>query len=507
MRERQAGRFAPSVLGIWSMIMQIPNFTLVPSPADAEGVLVLPILAGDTPQILAADDYGLTAERLAALDFTGKAGGTARILVANGEERAALLVGIGKERTLEALRRAAGSAARALKREAHVVIELSDATAEELEALALGFALGAHQLDIYKKADEERPEERSVALVSTEDAAQEALDRARILAEAVVFARDLGNTPPNELVPEEFARRSTDVTAELPIEVAVWDEAKLADEDCGGILGVGQGSANPPRLVHLSYAPEGAATHVALVGKGITFDTGGISIKPAGSMLGMKFDMSGAGSVLATIVAVAKLGLPVRVSGYCCLAENMPSADALKPDDVLRMRGGTTVEVTNTDAEGRLVLADGLVLASEAQPDVVIDIATLTGAQVVALGNRTTGLMGNNDEWRDRLVAAGQRTGEVVWPMPIPEEIAERLESPVADLVNAKPGDRSAGMLFAAAFLERFIGKDAEGEPIAWAHLDIAGPAENGGGAYGYTPKGATGVPVRTLVETIAALS
>lgn len=488
--------------------MQIPSLSLVDTIDSSTGVLVVPVRGGETPALLSGDNLGLTPERLSALGVTGKAGSTQRILVAAGDaERPALLVGLGEERTLEALRRAAGAAARALKTEAGLVVLVDDASADELEALALGAALGAHAFDRYRstpKDEEPTPAERTVALVGAGQEAQRAIERAQVLAEAVALARDLGNTPANDLVPEDVAQLAADVVAELPVEIDVWDEQRLLDEACGGLIGVGQGSANPPRLVHLEYAPEGAKRHIALVGKGITFDTGGISLKPAASMLGMKYDMSGAGSVIATVVAAARLGLPVRLSGYCCLAENMPSSTALKPDDVLVLRGGTSVEVTNTDAEGRLVLADGLVLASEAKPDLIIDIATLTGAQVVALGNRTTGVMGNDDAQTAAIVAAGERTGETMWAMPIPEELEERLESNVADLVNSKPGDRSAGMLFAAAFLERFVGEDADGAPIPWIHLDIAGPSENGGGAYGYTPKGATGVPVRTLVELLS---
>ena len=487
--------------------MQIPTLSLVDTIDSTSGVVVIPVCKGDTPALLAAEDFGLDADRLAALGVTGKAGSTQRILLATGDtERPALLVGLGDERTLEALRRGAGAASRALKQEDEIVFLLEDASADELEALALGAALGSHTFDRYRTQDDDAPAtERTIAVVGAGEEAQAAVERATVLAESVALARDLGNTPANDLVPEDVAQLASDVFAELPVEVEVWDEDRLLEEGCGGLIGVGQGSVNPPRLVKLSYSPADAARHVALVGKGITFDTGGISLKPAASMLGMKYDMSGAGTVVATVLAAARLGLPVRITGYCCLAENMPSSTALKPDDVIIMRGGTSVEVTNTDAEGRLVLADGLALASESTPDLIIDIATLTGAAVVALGDRTTGVMGNTEAEMAAIVAAGEHTGEPMWPMPIPEELDERLESNVADLVNSKPGDRSGGMLFAAAFLERFVGDDADGEPLPWIHLDIAGPADNGSGAYGYIAKGATGVPVRTLVEYLAA--
>lgn len=279
-------------------------------------------------------------------------------------------------------------------------------------------------------------------------------------------------------MPEDFADAVVDVFDDDSVSVEVWDEQRLIDEGCGGVLGVGAGSVNAPRIVHLEYEPENAVAHVALVGKGITFDSGGLSIKPAASMVGMKFDMGGAASVVGTIRAAASLGLPVHVSGWCMLAENMPSGSAIKPDDVLTTHSGVTVEVTNTDAEGRLVLSDGLSLASEQQPDLIVDIATLTGAQVVALGDRTTGLLGNEEDWRDRALAASKTVGEPLWAMPIPEEFDEKLESNIADIVNSKPGDRSGGMLFAGAFLQRFIGIDDEGNDIPWLHFDIAGPAE-----------------------------
>ncbi|MGO1544337.1 MAG: leucyl aminopeptidase [Gulosibacter sp.] len=493
------------------------EFELDAKPYTSATVTVVPVLAGDTPELLGASDLGLTPERLESLDVTGKAGSTHRILVAAEEgegEATVLLVGIGKERELEALRRAAGIAARALKKSADVTYDLVAAAPEEAEALALGHALGGYSFDRFKSTSSEDSEADSaeaadavqrIGIVTNGEDADAAVQRARVIADAVQLTRNLVNTPSNALVPEEFAELVTAEFADTAVTVKVWDEPKLYDEGCGGIVGVGQGSVNPPRLVHLEYAPEGAQHHVALVGKGITFDSGGLSIKPAASMVGMKFDMSGAASVVGVMRAIAELGLPVRVTGWCALAENMPSATALKPDDVITTRSKTTVEVTNTDAEGRLVLADALALATEQQPDVVIDIATLTGAQVVALGDRTTGLMGNEDDWRERILAAANRVGEPTWSMPIPEEISEKLDSNIADIVNAKPGDRAGGMLFAAAFLEKFIGQREDATAVPWVHLDIAGPAETKS-AYGYVAKGATGVPVRTLIDAIAAL-
>ncbi|MGN6125935.1 MAG: leucyl aminopeptidase, partial [Humibacter sp.] len=271
----------------------------------------------------------------------------------------------------------------------------------------------------------------------------------------------------------------------------------------GGILGVGSGSVRPPRLVRVDYAPENAEGHVALVGKGITFDSGGLSLKPPVPMVGMKYDMAGAASVLAVVIAAARLTLPVRVTGWLCIAENLPSGSAIRPNDVLTIRGGTTVEVLNTDAEGRLVLADGLRAAGEEHPDAIVDLATLTGAEMVALGTRYSAVMGD-DDIVDRLRDAADDAGELLWPMPLPGELRATLKTEVADIANANPGNTAGGMLLAGVFLRDFVGKVSDepgAQTIPWAHLDIAGSAQNHGAPYGYAGKGATGVLVRTLIR------
>jgi leucyl aminopeptidase len=258
----------------------------------------------------------------------------------------------------------------------------------------------------------------------------------------------------------------------------------------------------------VSYAPSTARKHVALVGKGITFDSGGLSLKPPASMIGMKYDMTGAATVLAVVIAAAELQLNVRLTAWLCLAENMPSGSALRPGDVITVKGGKTVEVLNTDAEGRLVLADGLVAASE-EPDAIIDVATLTGAALIALGHRYVGTMGD-DALVAQVVSAATRVGETLWPMPIPAEVRRLLASDIADIANIKPGNTAAGMLIAAAFLRDFVGSAGEGDEkhvIPWAHLDIAGPANNGGSGWGFTGKGSTGVAVRALLELAEEIS
>jgi leucyl aminopeptidase len=316
----------------------------------------------------------------------------------------------------------------------------------------------------------------------------------------VALVRDLVNTPPNALPPAALAEAGKAAVAGLPVKVRIWDEAALRREGCGGILAVGQGSTNPPRLLRLEYAPAGASRHLALVGKGITFDTGGISIKPAASMDEMKADMAGAAAVIGAVKAIAELGIPIRVTGWVPTAENMPSGTAQRPGDVITMYGGKTVEVLNTDAEGRLILADALGLAAEEQPDLVIDVATLTGAQRIALGARTAGVMANDDDARTAVCAAAERAGEQMWPMPLPDDLRPALDSATADIANI--GDRLGGMLSAGVFLREFVPAD---QP--WVHIDIAGPAFNEKGAYGYTPKGGTGAAVRTFVQVAAEMA
>ena len=331
-----------------------------------------------------------------------------------------------------------------------------------------------------------------------QSAAGRAVEDAQTVTDAVAQARDWVNTPPGDLRPPTFADAITALAADVAgskVKVEVWDEKRLAKERCGGILAVGRGSETPPRLVTLTYAPRGAKQHLALVGKGITFDSGGLSIKSGPGMSTMKIDMAGAAAVVTAMLAIAKLGLPIKVTAYACLAENMPSGTATRPGDVLTMRSGSTVEVLNTDAEGRLVLGDGLALATETEPDLIVDVATLTGACVVALGERTSGILGSDDATIQRLTSASGTAGEPMWPLPIPTEITAAVKtSKIADLRQHNPKPYG-GTLFAAAFLREFVGD------VPWAHLDIAGPSFNDGAPYGEIPNGGTGVAVRTLVQ------
>ncbi|MGN9762223.1 leucyl aminopeptidase [Streptomyces sp. SD31] len=404
----------------------------------------------------------------------------------------------------EALRKAAGVAARALAGSKKAAFALPLGDAGDVGAVAEGVLLGAYAFDAYKGNGRDAQDKKNgkaplaeAALLGAkprDKAHKAAIERATAVSEELNRARDLVNTPPNDLTPESFAAIATAAAKEHGIKVQVLDEKALTKGGYGGILGVGSGSAAGPRLVKLTYTSSKAAKHLAFVGKGITYDSGGISLKPAGHNETMKCDMSGAAAVFAAVVAAARLGLEVNVTGWLALAENMPSGSAVRPGDVLRMYSGKTVEVLNTDAEGRLVLADALWAASQEKPDAIVDVATLTGAMVLALGNRTFGVMANDDAFRSAVVEAAEEVGEPSWPMPLPEHLRKGMDSPTADIANM--GERMGSGLVAGLFLREFVG-----EGVTWAHLDIAGPAFNEGGPFGYTPKGGTGSAVRTLVR------
>jgi leucyl aminopeptidase len=406
----------------------------------------------------------------------------------------------------EAVRRAAGAASRALSGRGTVVTLLAavggSPDAERLHAVGEGSLLGAYEFTAYKSelaADRPTPPSSFELVVPDAGAAKAPLARVRAVADAVALVRDLVNTPPNDLFPAELAERGAAAGTKAGLSVEVLDEKALAAGGYGGILAVGSGSARPPRLLRLEYRGKKAKTSVALVGKGITFDSGGISIKPALKMEDMKSDMAGAAAVIATVCLVAELGLPVDVTATVPIAENMPSGTAYRPADVVTFRNGRKVEITNTDAEGRVVLADAICRAVEDSPAYLLETSTLTGAQLVALGARTAGVMGS-DDLRDAVVTASVRSGEPMWAMPLPPELRRGLDSPIADLVNAN-ADRMGGMLVGGHFLSEFVPAG-----LPWAHIDVAGPAYNTAAPWGYTPKGGTGVPVRTLLATIEAL-
>ena len=486
--------------------MTAPELTVVPEVAAADAEILVFAATADKPApALLAPELApeLAAQLEAQLPLIGFAGGVDELARVALDGRAYAVVGVGREAGVDALRAAAGSAVRQLAGAASVALAFPT-DGELLPAVLTGAALGSYAYDAYRSsnAGQKEPVAR-VQIVSGTTDASAAVARARVEADAVALVKDLFNQPPLDLYPETFVHAAREAVGHLPVDVRVWEEDDLARDGFGGILGVGQGSSRGPRLVRLGYAPEGAARHVALVGKGITFDSGGLSLKPPTGMIGMKGDMTGAAIALAVVRAVAELGLPVQVTAWLCLAENMPSGTAIRPGDVLRMRGGKTVEVLNTDAEGRLVMADGLVAASEEQPDQIIDIATLTGAKVTALGVRYSAVMGD-DELVASVREAAAETGELFWPMPLPDELRATINSGVADIANANPGVPAGGMLLAGVFLREFVGSRDDGDEqkrIPWAHLDIAGSEENKGAPYGFTGKGGTGVAVRLLVR------
>jgi leucyl aminopeptidase len=463
-----------------------------------------PRLAPGAAAVDAAFDGDLAA-LLALAGATGRADEVVK-LPTRGALAAPLLVavGLGPVRpdpedppTTEQVRRASGAAARALAGTAHAVSTLSWM---DVAAAAEGTLLGAYAFTAYKKSDG-RPPVARVDLATDDPEAETKVRRAAAVAQAVRTARDLVNTPPNDLYPASFAERARELGEAAGLEVEVLDDHALAGGGYGGVLGVGGGSSRKPRLVRLSWSggPSPRAS-VALVGKGITFDTGGISIKPAANMDHMTSDMAGAAAVVATTVLAATLELPVTVTATVPMAENMPSSTAYRPGDVLRMYGGRTVEVLNTDAEGRLILADAIVRALEDEPDYLVETSTLTGAQIVALGQRTAGVMGS-DVFRDRVAVLGREVGEDAWAMPLPDHIRADLDSRVADIANVT-GQRYGGMLVAGVFLREFVP-----DGLSWAHIDIAGPSFHTGGPYGYTPKGGTGVPVRTLAAVLTDIA
>jgi leucyl aminopeptidase len=479
--------------------LQFTSAPLSDSTADAL-LLALPPLDDD----FFSDGTGAALRPvLEAVGFTGRPGAPLRVAAPADAGLPAVplaVIGTGADADAAALRNAVGAGVRTLTGFATVAVAAPAASGAARE-IAEGAGLGGYRFEGYKRV---APAPRASSVIVHAAGSDDDLRAARAAASAAALVKDLVSIPAEWLGPADLAERATELVADLPVTVEVYDEYRLQAEGFGGILGVGQGSDRPPRLVRLDYAPADATRHIALVGKGITFDTGGLSLKPPASMVGMKYDMCGAATVLAALRATAELEAPVHVTAWLCVADNMPSGRATRPGDVLRMVDGTTVEVLNTDAEGRLVLGDGLAAASRENPDLIVDVATLTGAITVALGNRHTGVMGSDDAVAEYL-AASDRAAELAWRLPLPSHMEEELDSPIADLVNAKVGDPAGGSLFAGLFLQRFVGRtDGDDSPrIPWVHLDIAGVGMNKGGGFGFTDKGPTAATVRSLIELI----
>ena len=476
--------------------------TTLSESAPSGAALLVPVAHGEDGievPVTALAPKGLL-EALVAVGAKGTEGEVTRLLI---DDHLVTAFGFGDASEIddEAVRRGVGAAARALNDVERAAISAEFGVAPVVEGLLLGgytYTGLKSQAEVQddENSDAETPQTTEVTVVGADEAEYNA---AVIVAESVNLARDLVNTPANYLYPESYAGIMGEVASTAGLDIEVLDDTALEEQGFGGILSVGRGSSRPPRLVHLTWAPSDASTKVGLVGKGITFDTGGISLKPGSGMEDMISDMGGSAAQLAVIAAAARLKLPVRIDAWLPLAENMPSGTATRPGDVITHYGGITSEVINTDAEGRLVLADAVARACEDDPAYLIETATLTGAQLVALGNRTAGVMGS-DELRDLIAETGRGVGEQAWAMPLLEEQEDELKSPIADIRNTHAA-RTGGMLFAGLYLSRFVPEDIE-----WAHIDIAGPAWNGGAPYGYTPKRATGAPVRTIVETLSRL-
>jgi leucyl aminopeptidase len=490
----------PSGLKVDALVVGVAKgpdgLVLAPGAEDVDKALKGRLVA----TVTALGGTGAAGEvtKLAGLGAT-----TAAVVVAVGLGPVAATEGRGRRATTtyepEVLRRAAGAASRALTGTKKVGLALPVSDADSAAAVAEGALLGAYAFRRYRVASKAQHKDPVAAFTLVVDSARDratktAVERAGTVATAVHLARDWVNTPPIDLPPATFAAEAVTEAKAAGVTVEVLDEKALKKGGYGGILAVGQGSSRPPRLVRATYKAGRGKPHLALVGMGITVDSGGLSLKPPAAMEWMKSDMGGAAAVLAAVTAIARLGLDVNVTVWAPMAENMPSGTAQRPSDVLTTYGGKTVEVLNTDAEGRLVLADAIVRAGEDKPDLLVDVATLTGAQLVALGSRTSAIMSNDDGLRAAIATAAKASGEQMWPMPLPDELRPSMDSPVADIANM--GDKYGGMLVAGLFLKDFV---ADG--LRWAHLDIAGPAWNESGPHGYTGKGGTGHSVRTLVR------
>jgi leucyl aminopeptidase len=435
--------------------------------------------------------------------FSGAANET--LVTSDESGRLLIAVGLGQggdSLEIDGLRRMGAAAAAAARKCGSLAIDLTGIEIEDADgaaitrAVAEGAGLSQYRFDRFK-SETKRDHLHTIVLVSTAGGAGAGAEQAAVVIEVVSLCRDLINTPAGDLSPTAFAEIAIGVAADTGLGVEIYDEERIVEERLGGLLGVAAGSTEPPRFVRLDYEPDGVVdpATVVLVGKGITFDSGGLSIKTATGMMTMKDDMSGAAAVLATMAGCGRLGVKTRVLGFMPLTENMPGGSATRPGDVLKIRNGKTIEVLNTDAEGRLVLADALSLAVEEAPDAIIDLATLTGACVAALGKDIAGLLGNDDALIAAVAQAGETASEALWPLPIPSGYHDHIDSDVADMKNVGIGGQ-AGALSAALLLQEFVGE------VPWVHLDIAGPAFSDKNR-GYIRKGGTGFGVRTLLALL----
>ena len=482
-----------------------PQITLTNDAAEQVACDALIVAAFEDKGGISLDDAGHSLDEaldgeltsyLTERDFKGKAGSMELVpTLGRVTPKAVAVVGLGPRETASAtqVRKAAGTAAKRLTDRASVATSLPGSIDGAATATVEGFLLGSYRYTRFK-SDPKGVKTQQLILLGGK---QEEVDRGVTLAEATALARDLQNEPPNSLTPDALARKAREVADVTGLECTVWDEDEIEDHGFGGLIGVARGAINPPRFIQLRYAPKGATGKVALVGKGVTFDSGGLSLKPANSMETMKSDMTGAAAVLAAMSCLKKLDVKTEVRAFIPTTENLPSGDSMKPGDVITHYNKMTTEVNNTDAEGRLILADALAYALEQGPDAIVDVATLTGGIMVALGTRLSGMFANDDGLSDELLRAAETAGEPMWRMPLVDDFKSDLDSEVADMKNSGP--RWGSAIVGAIFLKQHVKKD-----IPWAHLDIAGtdwadkPHELG-------PKGGTGVMTRTLVSWIEA--
>lgn len=470
------------------------------APRDADAVGIPVASEGSVSRSL-----GLSRARLTELGFDGKPGQTLVIPTASGATVIAIGVGARKDRTPAAMRNAAAALARAAAKCSTLATSLADVDGEAsratAQAVAEGLVLASYRFTNHKSDKPKGGLSRVVLLAgsASEATVRAGAQRGSLIAGAVTTARDLANTPPAYLTARHLAERAEEIAAANGLEIEVFGKDELERMGCGGMLGVNQGSVEPPRLVKLVYRPRNPSGHVALVGKGVMYDSGGISLKPSDGMhVMMKMDMSGAAAVLAAMSTLKALRCKTQVTGYLCCTDNLPSGSAFKLGDVLTFRNGKTAEIHNTDAEGRLVLADGLSLAVEDKPDAIVDIATLTGAVLSALGTRIAGVLGNDQQWVDRVRAAGDRVDELMWQLPLHREYRKLIDSNVADMKNV--GGPYGGVITAALFLNEFVAD------VPWAHLDIAGTM-NSDSEDGWLSRGATAYGTRSLIELVTSFT
>lgn len=476
-----------------------------------EGALALFVFSKESVSGGLLDEHfaDMAARLMEEPSFRGKKGKISRLPLLNGGFSAAYLVGLGdrakngkesalheniRSRSAELLRRCRADGV------SKITVVLPDAPSFGTScALAEGAELGAYAFSKYKSIPEEErlPEPAELLLL---DGVDEGVSRGKMFACSQNWAKDIANEPGNIITPVSMADMAVQWGKDFGFEVSVWDEQRLLQEGMEGIYSVGMGSAHPPRLIHMVYRPSDSVRKVALVGKGVTFDSGGLNVKTGDSMRTMKGDKTGASNVFAILRGAAKMNIPCELHGIVPVAENMPGGKSFRPDDILRIRNGKTVEIENTDAEGRLLLADALCFACEQKPDAIIDMATLTGACAVALGQNMAGLFTPDDAFADGFLEVSARRGERFWRLPMDDDrIAEAMKSPVADLVNC--GSRYGGAIFAAQFLKEFIS-----DGIPWIHLDIAG-VDMQKDEHSVYSKGATGFGVRSCLEYLLSIS